>query len=459
VRSGRPQHLLPEQRNIEHREPEQFRPARLPDTPPPRTVSNPQSDEPEWRMSLDEAVGIALDNSQVVRVLAGTSAASSGQTIYDAAISNTTIDQARAVFDPVLFEQAHWTHTDEPSAIFDPRHRGRSLIVGGETQAFTSQFGVNKTNVLGAQWSLTWNENPTRFDSAGPFPLNPENPHSVVLSYTQPLLQGAGFRVNTAPIVIARLNTEQSFFQYKDSVQKLVRGVIEGYWNLVEARIAAWAADIQVQQSKENFEREQARLKTGFSDLGTVSQARVSYNQFQANLVAARATVLAREEALRNLLGLPPEDGRRIVPVSAPTSERLQPKWEAVTRLAELRRPDIIELKIIIEAEQQRLLQARSQALPQLNATGFYRWNGLSGQMPNGQELESKPGQFGDWSLGVNFSVPLGLRRGGPSSASQTCSSPGTRPTWSRGCTRPFSRWPALCATWTAPTRSTWRSR
>lgn len=404
--------IMPEQRTIQHREPEQFRPARLPDTPPPRTVSNPQLEEPEWRLSLDEAIRIALVNTQVVRVLAGTSAAASGQTIYDAAISNTTIDQARAQFDPVLFEQAHWNHTDEPSALLDTRHPGRALIVGGETQGFTSQFGVTKNNVLGGQWALTWNENPTRFDSEGPFPLNPQNNSSVQLSYTQPLLQGAGFRVNTAPIVIARLNTEQSFFQYKDSVQEMVRGVIEGYWNLVQARIAAWAADIQVQQSRENFEREEARLKTGFGDLGTASQARVSYNQFQASLVAARATALAREAALRNLLGLPPEDGRRIVPVSAPTTERLRPKWEAVTRLAELRRPDVIELKIIIEAEQQRLLQARSQSLPQLNATGFYRWNGLSGQMPNGQELESKPGQFGDWSLGVNFSVPLGLRQG-----------------------------------------------
>jgi hypothetical protein len=57
-------------------------------------------------------------------------------------------------------------------------------------------------------------------------PLNPTKPANVALAYTQPLLQGAGFRVNTAPIVIARLNTAQSFFLYKDSVQEMVRGGI-----------------------------------------------------------------------------------------------------------------------------------------------------------------------------------------------------------------------------------------
>jgi outer membrane protein TolC len=195
-------------------------------------------------------------------------------------------------------------------------------------------------------------------------------------------------------------------------VQELVRGTIEGYWNLVQARTDVWARKIQVQQSQEAYERESARLKTGFSDLGTVSQARVTFNQFRANLVAAEAAVLTREGALRNLLGLPPNDDRRLVPVSAPTNQRLRPEWDALLRLAEQRRPDIVELKLILEADQVRLLQSRNQALPQLDAVALYRWNGLSGTLPNGERLASGPGQFPDWSLGVNFSVPLGLRQG-----------------------------------------------
>ncbi len=87
--------------------------------------------------------------------------------------------------------------------------------------------------MLGGQWALNWTENPTRIKADG-LPLNPENPTTVSIGYTQPLLQGAGFAVNTAPIVIARLNTERSYFQYKDSVQEMVRDVIEAYWNLVQ---------------------------------------------------------------------------------------------------------------------------------------------------------------------------------------------------------------------------------
>jgi outer membrane protein TolC len=419
--------ILPEQRSIDYRDPAQYPPAPIPDNVPPRTVTDPRPQTPEWQLSLDEAIRIALENAKVVRILAGTTAVSSGQTIYDAAITNTTIDQAQATFDPMAKWNNTWSRTNTPTATFDPTNLQQSLITSTPTDGYLSDFGLTKTNVLGGQWSLDWTENHQRFSGSSSlfnpsqpsggllspgFPLNPQDTSAVTLSYTQPLLQGAGFPVNMAPIVIARLNTEQSFFQYKDSVQELVRSVIAAYWNLVQARIVVWAARIQVEQSGEAFHRAEAQLKTGLAALSDVAQARVTYSNFKATLIADEANVLTQERVLRNVLGLPPNDDRKIVPVSAPTTERLRPGWDAVVRLAEQRRPDIVELKIITEADQQRLVQAEDQTLPKLNAVASYTWNGLEGIMPNGQELSTGPGQYTNWSVGVNFSVPLGLRQG-----------------------------------------------
>jgi outer membrane protein TolC len=413
--------ILPEQRTIDYRDPAQLPPAPLPETPPPRTVAAPRPETPEWPLSLDEAIRIALENARVIRVLTGVTVTASGETIYDPAISNTLIDQEQARFDPTVKWDNTWSRTNTPTAVFDPTDFPRSFITSTPTDQYRSDVGLTKTNVLGGQWSLDWVENPTRFSGSSfatnslfgggnTFPLNPENPHSLTLSYTQPLLQGGGFQVNTAPIVIARLNTEQSYFQYKDAVQEMVRGVIEAYWNLVQARTDRWARQIQVDLSKFGFNLAQARLTVGLGNRSDEAQARVTYNQFRASLIAAEANVLTREAALRNILGLPPADGRRIVPVSAPATARLTPVWDALVRVAEQRRPDIVELKLILEADKLRLLQAENQALPRVDVTALYRWNGLSGTMPNGEHLSTEPGQFTDWSVGVNFSVPLGLR-------------------------------------------------
>ena len=68
--------------------------------------------------------------------------------------------------------------------------------------------------------------------------------------------------------------------------------------------------------------------------------------------------------------------------------------------------------QLILEADRQSVGLARNQARPQLDTSFLYRWNGLEGRTPTGAHLSTGPGEFTDWSLGVNFSVPLGLRQG-----------------------------------------------
>ncbi len=403
--------ILPEQRTIEVRDPAALPAVQVPPTEPPRTVAQPRPETPEWKLSLDDAIRITLENARVIRVLAGVTVSSTSETIFDPAIANTTIDQAQARFDPNLTHTSTWERINTPFAIFDPFDPTKTLITSSPVDEYQAQTGLTKTNVLGGQWGLNWLDNPMRFPGQV-LPLNPTNPHNLTLSYTQPLLQGFGYDVNMAPVVIARINTEQSYFQYKDAVQEMVRGVIQAYWNLVAARTSAWASQIQVEQAAEAYNRAKARQEAQLADIRDVAQAKVTLSQFRAQKIAADATVLNDEGVLRNLMNLPPEDGRHIIPTSAPADQRLAPNWDALVQLAEQRRPDIVELKLIVEADRQRLIQAESQALPQLNATALYRWNGLSGEVPNGEHLSTVPGQYADWSISVNFSVPLGLRQG-----------------------------------------------
>ena len=153
------------------------------------------------------------------------------------------------------------------------------------------------------------------------------------------------------------------------------------------------------------------KLSVGFGDSASVAQARSALGNFRANLIASQANVLRQEAVLLNILGLPPSGGDRFVPVTPPSTDRFEIFWEDTIRLADEQRPDLIELKLIIEADQQLLVQSRNQALPRVDATMLYRWNGLEGRMPDFTRISTSGGEFADWTLGVNFSVPLGLRQ------------------------------------------------
>ncbi len=395
---------------MEIRDPSRMCRARIPEIPAPQTIDQPRAADAVWNLSLDEAIRIALANAEVIRVVAGNTVASSGETIYGPAIQNTAIDQSRATFDPVLQSNNTFFRDNQPQGVIVNTGPPAEVQIQGRAQnGFQSSTGVAQQLANGATVATNVNVAQDRFYYSG-LALNPQTGTNVTMSVTQPLLNGAGVAVNYAPILIARIDTERSFFQMKDSVQQMVLSVILTYWNLSYAQLDCWARRQQVQQGEEALERAQARLDAGLGHEGDVAQARVSLEGFRATLVSSEANLLNQEAVLRNLLGLPPPDERRIVTSTGPITTRLQNDWDWILQLAGQYRPDIIELKLVLEADQQSLLQAKNQALPTLNAGALYRWNGLEGTTPDATHLSASG--FPEWEAGINFSVPLGLRLG-----------------------------------------------
>ncbi|MEZ6078082.1 MAG: hypothetical protein R3C56_21145 [Pirellulaceae bacterium] len=64
------QPILPEQRHLDIRKPSELGQVPVPVTPRPATVNDPQFALPTQLLTLNDAINIALTNSQVVRVLA-----------------------------------------------------------------------------------------------------------------------------------------------------------------------------------------------------------------------------------------------------------------------------------------------------------------------------------------------------------------------------------------------------
>ncbi len=121
--------------------------------------------------------------------------------------------------------------------------------------------------------------------------------------------------------------------------------------------------------------------------------------------------MLQREAALRNILRLPPAVPERLTLTTPALQTRVEPRWEELLRLAGAQRPDLIELKLTIEGDQQNWIVANNNARPQVDLVSYYRMNGIQGITPTGLTLGTAPGQYFDWSSGINLSMPLGLRQ------------------------------------------------
>ena len=389
--------------HIRWSEPRKLSGIRRPAGPEPVTVATQEMAATERYLSLDECLKTALANTEVIRVLTGVGATASGRTIYDTAIAVAPIDVAKGRFDPVFQANTAFRRNEFPYL------NGADGTIDGSATAGTD-YGValSDRNRLGGLASIGARDRFSSDDGGG---FYTRNQPSMDVSYTQPILAGAGLAANNAPIVIARLQQEQSYFQFKGAMQQLVRDVIAAYWSLVQARTELWAREIQVEQLEFSFRSLEAKADVGLRNRPAAAQAQASWSNARATLVQARASVLQREAALRNILGLPPEDGQRLVPSTPPTRDRIEFRWKEVVETAQASRPDLIELNLILSADQQRLIQQSNQARPALDANALYRWNGLSGRTIAGnQQVDAPFNDNTDWSLGVTFTVPLSLR-------------------------------------------------
>jgi hypothetical protein len=166
-----------------------------------------------------------------------------------------------------------------------------------------------------------------------------------------------------------------------------------------------------------------------------VAEAQQRLEQFQLDLVTKTSDVITTERQLRNLLGLPPADDRRIVPVSAPTEARLEPDWDASLAQMLTFQPDIVQQQLLVRSAELNLLITRNQLLPQLNLNALYQFNGLGSTIDQAEAvmtgksilaidplisvkqraagLNQLPGLYRDfqqWQIGMTLQMPLGMR-------------------------------------------------
>ncbi|MFM7592259.1 MAG: TolC family protein, partial [Isosphaeraceae bacterium] len=331
----------------------------LPDLAPPRTTDEPEAEE-IWELTVQEAIQIGLENSEVIRVIslgaqgipiggfepsplntgAGGGAASALgagalSTVYDPAIQETQIAQALSTFDTTFTTSIFWNKSVQPfnnsiSAGFFSGANKVPIIFNQKQNQF--QIGLQKRSATGATMNVAHNINMN-------FSNSPQNVYpsaytaNTQFRISQPLLGGneqngpSGLEANRAPVVIARVNADAAVWRFKADVMAMVRSIEQQYWALSQQQVQLWSRETAIGLGEQIVRREQSKFEVGRGSPSDVAEAEQQLEGFRLQLISATSDVITTERQLRNILGLPPTDNRRIVPVTAPTEARLEPDW------------------------------------------------------------------------------------------------------------------------------------
>src|SRR6266545_3200598 len=365
--------------------------------PTPSTIDAPERD-PRY-MTLAESIACSLEkgttgrqftsqlgtiNEELLRYqpnngvpLTGTNSDSLRVLSLLPAIEATVIDGNLARFDAKLVGSVNTGTTDQPI-------QGFNSFNNGDRGSFITSLA--KPLPTGGMAAITLSTNYQNLSSPPKnFPLlNPAWTSRGQLTFEQPLWQGSGVEINqilnripffggllgqidpngsqfvnshfsnlgqgnfntsvvtSTGILVARVRYDQSRADFEAAVNFQLVNVEVAYWNLYGAYVNLYSSETALKQAYEAWKISKTRYETGKIRITDYAQTRGQYEQFRGDRMQALGRILEAERILRVLIGLPPTDGKRIVPIDAPTLAPYRPDWDTALKEALTLRPELV---------------------------------------------------------------------------------------------------------------------
>jgi outer membrane protein TolC len=418
------------------------------------TVSSPEKTRRE--ICLAECVALALENGRTGTFFdrAGSDRRTSAQGLfrqplpsaatdsirvvsYDPALLATEIEESLAKFDAVWQNSLVWNRVDQPSRIANAMPTALDVLNQADRlDQVQFRSAILKPLPTGGVAGITFR---TDYENnqlpPGSGLVNPAYRSFLDFTFEQPLLQGAGVFINqirdnhpgslrnqiptggrVPGILLTRLVYDQAQLEFERRLQELLFAVEEAYWELYCAYWDLYSRDSGMRLAQDVWQRAKARYEAGGIGIQDLAQIEVQYQLFRTQRLEAlgngsggRLGVLEAERRLRYVIGLPAEDGTRLIPSDEPVTTPFEPDWLAAMTEATALRPELLQVRQDIRAAELNLRQARNLLLPDLRLVSRLSPNGLGTNF--GSSL-SGVGEFrnNDFELGLQMQVPIGVR-------------------------------------------------
>ncbi|MCM2371989.1 TolC family protein [Aporhodopirellula aestuarii] len=409
----------------------------------PNSLQDPAS-IPAIELELQDAIRQALRSSPVLRSIGGTVVTSPAavSTSYDPALAHANpslgVEAALSAFDAQYSQSLYWNKVDQP------RNFNAAALGGGVGTVFPSFANqtlatysneISKRTATGASFALRNNVGYTRTDD----PSRASQLFPSVFTgfleaeYRQPLMKGSGTTYNRIAgtsgavgvyngVLIARVNEDVALADFEAAVISLIADVEQAYWDLTAAYRVLEAVAKGRESALQTFQYQQVRLEVGTGRRDEEAQARSQYYQFEAQLQSALAGdtgLYPAEQRLRYLIGMPASDGTLLKPVTSPVDAKVVFDWDSALGQALVRRVEVRRQQYNVKRREMELTAARLNRRPQADFVGQYRWRGLGDHLigdgndtnPNDNLFDSiTDGDYQEWTAGVEFTAPIGLR-------------------------------------------------
>ncbi len=356
---------------------------------PTTEIPDPFVSKDRVEVTIEEARAWTLANNLSLRA-----------TLVDPAIANQRVTAEEGAFDAVVFANASYNNTDQPTA---------SQLEGSQIEQSAFTPGVRIP--LRSGGTISFDLPMDRVDTNNQFStLNPAFEIDGRFSISQPLLRNAGRRVNTYGIRVAALNAQISEARTKLEIIRQLADADRAYWRLYAAQKALDVRLLQHELAYEQLESARRRVQAGDAPEVDVTRAESGLASTLDQIIAAQNFISERERELKRVMNAPGLDiGTQtyLLPQTEPDLVRYEFDYKELGDQAVAHRMELLELELQLAIDESTIALRKNSTLPLFTLDYTAVTNGL------GDSWSSAGGQSGDFDyidhfLRAQFEMPLG---------------------------------------------------
>ena len=385
-------------------------------TPPSAQTAAGQNDRPIARLTLDDAIKLALDRNLDISVQR-----------LNPQTFDFSLASLNAVYKPTLTSTISHQSQTSPST---QTTSGGSVGTGILQDATTFNGGLSQSLSRGGG-TLTATINNNRATTTSTTALfNPNFNNNWTALYVQPLLRNFKIDNTRQQLVVTKLNQDISEIQLQATIINTLSNVRNAYWDYVFAVQSVEVARRSVALAEQLVNDNRTRVEVGTMAPIDVIQAQSQAATQRQNLAVAEGARRTNELSLKRLIVNGTQDpnwNATIDPLDRQAFEPVTVDVTAAVRRALDVRTDLAQVRKNLEVNNVTLKYMTNQTLPQVDFTARYTLVGQGGTqyISSGNGVNRIvtgviPGGYSDalstllhvdyptWIFGVNVSYPLG---------------------------------------------------
>jgi outer membrane protein TolC len=367
-------------------------------------------------LSLQEAIQSGLKNATSVRTAEAAYLAARGARRHEV-----------GVFDPELFFTYDYLDQKQPTASF---FSGAPVL---NTNQATTSAGLRWTLPMGTNFEASFNTVRLKTNSSFAF-LNPQYTAFGVFTFRQPIL--GGFHISARKeLVRAQQELDAAQARYDYEVLAVGAEVERSYWDHYAAERDYAVQKLILDRAEAFLKETELRASTGLIGPNQVANARTFLAEQEILLLDREEDLDRLSDQMASLIGIRPEAGpRRFITVDDPPDEFPLQDVDVLVQQAIQKNLELQAAQADVEARRALSKAALWEALPSVDLVGSLGGNGLLGTRrgvvfgdtsnapifaPADREgslgdalSEAFKRDFPTWSVGVEVTVPIGLRSG-----------------------------------------------